>query len=209
MNTKNYLIVLTETERSMIEEALTQSISNPFHYINFSQKKREQFKKESHSVLDMVKGLHGGFRKVISDYNLHLICEALWWYASFIPANKKYINNMNEYHRLSTTLKYRNQNKELFDFDPQNYNPKEYKKINTQDFSKERFLLARRNDGQINYISEIIQEKDETDINYKLRAESLLKNHRETNTTGEWLLMTNRDFEQYKYSKEVSYFSQK
>lgn len=209
MNTKNYLIVLTETERSMIEEALFQSISNPFYYINFSQKKIEQYLKEGHSVLDMVKGFHGGFRKVISDYKLHLICEALWWYASFIPENKKYINDMNEYHKLSTTLKYRNQNKELFDFDPQNYNPKEYKKINTQDFSKERFLLARQNEGQINYISEIIQHQNETDTDYKLKAELILKERIQNNNTGKWLLITNKNFNDYKYSKDVRYFSQK
>ena len=204
MSTKNYLIILTETERSMVEEALTQSISNPFQYVHISEKKVEQFKKENVDVLNMIKEFNGGFRKVISDYNLHMICEALWWYASFIPKD-----SINNYNKLSTTLKYRNKNKELFDFDPQNYNPKEYKNIKRQDFSKERFLIARENNGQISYLSEIIQEKNETEHDYKLKAELILKERIQNNNTGKWLLITNKNFNDYKYSKDVRYFSQK
>ena len=208
MNNKNYLILLTETERSMVEEAVTQMLHNPFFLIHCDGITRANQKIVLTKLLQNIQSFTGGIRKVMSYDNLEYINSALWWYADFVPSDEEEYKS-NEYRKLSGFVRYRNQYKEMFDFNPQDYNHKEKKVIAKHDFKVKRYLKARENDGKINYISEIIQKENESFEDYEKRAKALVEKHKLTNQTGNWLLITNEEAPKYEYSKDVGYFHQR
>lgn len=208
MNKKNYLILLTETERSMVEESLTQMVNNPFFLIQCDVKTREKEKVTLTKLVETIQSFTGGVRKVMSYDNLEYITRALWWYCDFVPSDKGEARN-NDYRKLSGFVRYRNQYKEIFDFNPQDYNPKEKKVIAKRNFEVKRYLKARENDGKINYVTEIIQKEDESFEDYEKRAQSLVETHKLKNQTGNWFLITNENAEKYEYSKDIGYFHQR
>lgn len=211
MNNKNYLILLNETERSMVEEAITQMLRNPFFLIHCDGITRANQKIVLAKLVDNIKSFTGGSRKVMSYDNLEYITSALWWYADFVPNKDTQSNkgNSNEYRKLSNFVRYRNQYKEIFDFNPQDYNPKEKKVIAKHNFKVRRYLKARENEGKINYIAEIIQKENESFEDYEQRAKELVEKHKLTNQTGNWLLINSEEASKYEYSKDVSYFHQR
>lgn len=203
MKRKNYLILLTETERSMVEEALTQYVQNPFlgggNWVSVAA--REKARSKTIEFLDIIKSFDGGIRKAVTEHNLHFLETALIWYGNFIPRG----DEMNEYTNLGYIITGRNQNQHLLDFDPTKYNHKEKKKIRTKDFSKIRYMIAREVKGEIDYVSEIIQKENETDTEYEKRANQELKK-KEGNYTGIWMLIKYTDLPNLKIGKKCGYF---
>lgn len=204
MKRKNYLILLTETERSMVEEALTHYVQNPFlgggNWVSIAA--REKARTKTTEFLEIIKSFNGGIRKAVTEHNLHFLETALRWYGNFIPRGEE----MNEYTNLGYVITGRNQNQHLLDFNPNSYNPKEKKKIRTKDFSQIRYMIAREVKGGIDYISEIIQKENETEAEYEKRANQELKK-KEGNNTGLWLLIKNTDLPNLKFGKKCGYFA--
>lgn len=192
----------------MVEESLTQMLNNPFFLVQCNDTTRANEKIVITKILEVIKNFTGGIRKIMSYDNLEYIISALWWYANFVPSEDS-DGKSNEYQKLSLFIRYRNQYKEIFDFNPQDYNPKEKKTIVKRDFKLKRYLKARENDGKIDYLSEIIQKENESFENYEKRANKLVEEHKIKNQTGNWLLITNEDATKYEYSKGVGYFHQR
>jgi hypothetical protein len=203
MKRKNYLILLTETERSMVEEALTHYVQNPFlgsgNWVSIDA--REKVREKTIEFLDIIKSFNGGIRKAVSEHNLHFLQSAFNWYGNFIPRGEE----MNEYTKLGYVITGRNENQHLLDFDPNAYNPKEKKEIRKKDFSQIRYLIAREVKGEIDYVSEIIQKEKETEAEYEKRAKKELKKQ-EGNHTGLWMLIKNTDLPNLKIGKKCGYF---
>lgn len=203
MKNKNYLILLTETERSMVEEALTHYVQNPFlgsgDWVSIAA--REKVRTQVSNFLDTIKSFDGGIKKAVSESDLYFLQSALTWYGNFIPRDEE----MNEYNKLGYVISGRNENQHLLDFDPTTYNPKEKKQIHKKNFSQIRYLLAREVKGEIDYISEIIQKDKETEGEYENRANKKLEEH-ENNKTGIWMIVKNTDLEILNIAKKCSYF---
>lgn len=208
MTNKNYLILLTETERSMLEESLTHCINDSLFMIKNESTVREKEKANGYKLLEKIKSFTGGVRKVISEDHLYYLQHALRWYSDFVPTtNKKEDSLGNAYRKLSYVIEQRNHNSYLFDFDPQNYNPNEKKNILTHDFSKIRYLIARENDGKINYMTEVGQNEGESEANYKQRVLDSVARHAKTNKTGHWLMISTLDAHNYQYAEDLGYFT--
>jgi hypothetical protein len=199
---KNYLLLLTETERSMAEEALTHYIQNPFlgsgNWISIDA--REKVRKETTIFLVFIKNFVGGIKKEVSESNLHFLQEALLWYSNFIPDKKE----TNEYRWLGHYIKGRNNNIHLFNIDPQSYNPNQAEPIRKKDFSKPRYLIVRKTKGKLDYVSEVIQKSKETSEKYEIRAKEKLKQNAEN--PGKWMLIKNTELENFEIDKKCSYF---
>jgi hypothetical protein len=135
MKRKNYLILLTETERSMVEEALTHYIQNPFlgsgNWVNIAA--REKVRGKLSDFLNTIKSFDGGIRKLVSEEDLYFLQPAFNWYGNFIHRE----DEMNEYTKLGYIITGRNENQHLLDFDPNTYNPKEKKEIRKKDICKD------------------------------------------------------------------------
>lgn len=94
-----------------------------------------------------------------------------------------------------------------FDFDPNNYNPKEKKPIKKKDFSKVSYLIVRENKEQIDFVSEVVQKPDQSDEDYQQRAhEMFLRLNPEKNEKETWKLITNKELSEYKIHKKCSYY---
>lgn len=204
MKTKNYLILLTETERSMIEESVAEIIKNPFVGTSawVSIQAREGARKEYEKILETIKSFDGGIRKLMSETHIYFIKEALLWYSNFIPSE----DEMNEYNRFAYTVENRNKFQYLMNFDPNNYNPKEKKEIRKKDFSAPRYLLVREVKGKINYLSEIIKKEDESEEQYVERANKKLESQ-SGNPTGKWMLVKSTEIDNLQLSKDYRYFT--
>lgn len=208
MANKNYLILLTETERSMLEESLNHCINDSFFMLNVDSKTRNKEKENGNKLLEKIKSFTGGVRKVISEDHLQYLQHALKWYSDFVPTTNKQEGSLgNSYRKLYYIIEQRNRNSYLFDFDPQNYNPNEQKPIAKHDFSQVRYAMARENDGKINYITEIGQKDGESSEDYKQRVLKKVAKHAETNKTGNWLMISTNDAHNYQYADNLGYFS--
>lgn len=208
MTKKNYLILLTETERSMLEESLTHCINDSFFMINAEPKTREKEKANGYKLLEKIKSFTGGIRKVISEDHLEYLQHALKWYSDFVPTTNKDEHTLgNNYRKLYYIIEQRNRNSYLFDFDPQNYNPLEKKHIAQHDFSTIRYLMARENDGKINYMTEVGKKPGESIEAYQQRVLQKVERHAQTNKTGNWLMISTEDACNYQYADNLGYFT--
>lgn len=203
MKTKDYLILLNETERSMLEEALTQYIQNPFlgsgNWVNI--KARETVREQMKEVLEFIKTFNGAIRQEFTYEYIYHIKNALVWYSYMLPA-EDYIN---DYSRLAMTIEGRNSNNHLFDFDPNNYNPKEKQPIKRKDFSKTRYLVVRIKKEQVDFVSEIVQKPEQSDTDYKERAKEIFQRIDSEKET--WRMITYQELSEYKIHKKCSYYS--
>lgn len=205
MKTKDYLILLNETERSMLEEALTHYIENPFlgtgNWVNI--KARETVREQMKEVLEFIKTFDGAIRQEFTYEYIYHVKNALVWYSYMLPVE----NYINDYSRLAMMIEGRNTHNHLFDFDPNNYNPKERKPIQKKDFSKISYMIIRENKEQIDFVSEVVQKPDQSDEDYQQRAKEIFERlDTEKQTKETWKLITNTQLADYKIHKKCSYF---
>lgn len=215
MSNKNYLILLSETERSMIVEAMKNYIVHPFFGTGtwVSLEGREKGRAGTVKALEMINSFEGAIRKVASEEALHWIRNALMWYADYISFNEDGFKN--EYIELAYIIEGRNKNQYLFNiegadkknpifkFDPNNFNPKEAKKIRKSDFSRQRFYIVRKVDGKVDYVNELIQKIDESNEEYKKYVKKEFK--KEDNKNGERLLITDDDINKFELTETYFY----
>jgi hypothetical protein len=170
---KNILMVLDETERSMIVESLHNYLNYHVFYL-FFRKKNEKYHTKTVEFLENLKSMSGGFRLITSEDNLDLACEALRWNSKFTLSDKerKNMEKTDKYMELSYILENRNKNIYLFsDFDPKQYtlNTK-LKSFRKFDFTQKRILIIRFDKGGMEFTREFYREPKETDEQYIERA---------------------------------------
>ena len=205
MKNKDYLILLNETERSLLEEALTQYIKNPFlgtgNWVNL--KAREKVRIQMQEVLNIIKNFEGAIRKEFSYEFIYHMKNALVWYSYMLPVE----DGMNDYSKLAYTIEGRNTHNYLFDFDPNNYNPKEKKLIDKKDFSKTSYLIIRQHKDQIDFVSEVVQKPNQEDEDYKQRVQEIFERLNPDKKEKEnWKIITNTQLSEYKIHKKCSYY---
>jgi hypothetical protein len=196
------MLLLTETERSMVEEALIHYVQNPFlgsgNWVSFDA--REKVRKEMNDFLTFIKTFDGGIKKEVKESDLYFLKEALLWYSNFIPDKK----DTNEYRWLGYYIEGRNNHIHLFNIDPNSYNPKEKEKIRKKDFSKVGYLIVRETKGKLDYVSEVIQKPRESMEKYESRANAELK--RVSEKKEKWMLIQRNQLEKFKIDKNCGYF---
>lgn len=177
---QNILLVLDETERSIMLEAFDNYTYHWFPTYIFN-KKHEKYHEQNIIFLDKLKTTSGGFRLNVTEDNIYHLCEALRWNSRFVFTEKERDNDdgrMDLYTELSYILENRNKNIYLFsDFDPKQYN------LNTQikpfkkfDFNQKRILLIRFDKEGMQFVREFYRQPDEIDESYLKRAdEAVLK----------------------------------
>lgn len=171
---KNTLLVLDETERSMIIESLHNYI---YHYfgVNIVDKNSDKHRIDMIDVLEKIKAQTGGFRMVTTEENIYLIVLALRWNSKFTLSEKdrNHMEEMDQYTDLSYILDGRNKNLYLF----KDFNPKEYslnaklKPFPKFDFTQKRIFMIRFEKEYMEYITEFYRLENETDEQYTKRAE--------------------------------------
>ena len=171
---QNVLLVLDETERSMVVEALYNDVHYSFPHYLF-KKTHQQYHKNNTQLLDKLNTKSGGFRLRTTADSIYSICYALRWNSKFILSEEERHNmeKMDEYTELSYILEGRNKNIHLFS----DFNPKQYL-LNTQvkpfrkfDFTQNRILLIRFEGGEMEFIREFYRDVNENDKQYNKRAE--------------------------------------
>ena len=200
---KDYLILLTETERAMLEEAIFYYSKNYFLGTGdwASVKGREGTRKIALELLKIIKSFDGGIKKLIKKDYLYIINSSMTWYGGFTkgPAIDR------KYSLLGNIIEERNKLSYLFDFDPNNYNPKESQKIEKIDFSKLQLLIVREVNSCIDYASVFHRLDNESDEKYKKRANEKLE--KENNDTGKWFIIEENDLVNLKISDKCGYFN--
>lgn len=175
MKKQNILLVLDETERSMIVEAL----HNYLHYHFLNQMLNNIDSSSKHKLLTKINNEKGGFRLIMSEENIFYICKALMWNAKFVVSEKErnsleYIYT--DYMQLATILENRNKHIYLFkDLNPKNYNKNTELKLFTKfDFKQKRILIIRFENDEMEYVKEFYRNNNETDEEYIFRANKLV-----------------------------------
>lgn len=198
---KNYLILLTETERAMVEEALSHYHKNYFlgtgSWVNI--KAREKLRSMVLDLLKVIQSFDGGIKKLINEDYLYIINNSTNWYGGFFK------RDINKYSKLGVIIVERNKCSYLFDFDPNNYNPKENQKIDKMDFSQLRLLIVREIGSGIDYVSEFHRLGNESDEKYIKRANENLEKTK--NDTGKWSIIEEKELINLKIEKKCGYFN--
>lgn len=181
-NYKTTLLVLDETERSLIVEALHNYIEYNFP-VHLFYKDSEKKRLKMIDLLDSIKIQSGGFRMITTEDNIDLIAQALRWNSKFILSEKERnnIGKMDEYTELSYVLDGRNKNIYLFkDFDPKEYalNTK-VKTIPKFDFTQKRIFLIRFENNEMEFVREFYRNKNEKDEQYTGRVEQAVSKYNE------------------------------
>lgn len=174
---KNTLLILDETERSLV----VQSWSN---YINYNveykliHKTDNKYHVNNEQLLSTLKSQSGGFILKITEHDMFNICEALRWNSRFLFSSKQKMlgGATNEYQDLAMVLELRDTNIFLFsDFDPKHYTlNNQLKLFKTFDFTQLRFILVRFQNNKMQYAKEFFREPSEDDEQYKERANSIV-----------------------------------
>lgn len=198
----NYLILLTETERAMLEESLDKFHQNIFLGSGnwTSIKAREENRENVIKSLNIIKTFKGGARKKTSETDLISMSRALRWYGGFLPMK----NYKNEYITLAYVIEGRNKNIYLFDFDPKNYNADKFEGIVKKDFSKPRLLMVRKGEEGLDYVSEFNQFPEEDWIEYENRAKQKMNQHE---YVGNWMVIQENNLNEYVINKNCAYYN--
>jgi len=198
------LILLCETERAMLVEALTHFLENKFIGTDcLISLQNQNLRENGFHMLSLIKNLKGGFRVECSEADLEMCAAGLKWYGNFFPrfgSNKSF----NTYTTLGVNVLERDKYAHIFNFDPANYDPLQEEPIIKKDFSQDRILIARTNQDTVEHLTEFPQKDNEPLSHYQERAQKALKSYE--SYSGHYRIIFNTELSEMKISDECSYF---